>query len=382
MSLDAIKYVSYGQQVGYAIASVNYLEHLVSALPVLSWETIIQDDHLKYGFDPAFYDDLPASLRRLLEFSRDGDSKKQILHTTPEHFPALVKDGQQNIGMTVWETNKLPVNWKKYFDRIDKIIVPCTWNVNVFEEAGLGKPIYKLPHIAQFLGENDDTNFLNIPDDTFVFLNISVWERRKNLEQLVNAYFKAFSRHDNVVLIIKTSKRDMSAPFHTIGGKKRYLKTKNRVRILDMKNGFRNARIILIPHSLSTAEIKSLYTRANAYVSLSHAEGWGMGIYESAWYGKPVIATNYSGYLDFLTPENAYLVDAHLVDVVANDWEKNDLKGHKWAQPDMESAVAQMRRAFSDKLESSRKGDLLKAHVSENFSAAGITSDFIKIINA
>lgn len=383
MKLPGIEYVSYGQQVGYAIASVNYLNNLIELEPDMVWKTIIQDEYLKFGMEPAFYQDLPEKLKSLIDSDEhEVDSSHQIIHTTPEHFPALIKKQMQNIAMTVWETDRLPVNWIPNFNGIDKIIVPSSWNVDMFNAAGLKQLVYKLPHISQFGGEENKTNALNIPEDTFVFLNISVWERRKNLDALVKAYFKAFNSKDDVVLIIKTSKRDVSAPFYKIGRKKKYIKTKNKVRLLNIRYGLRNARIIVIPHNLSAEEMKSLYTRANAYVSLCHSEGWGMGLFESAWYGKPVITTDYSGYLDFLKPDNSFLIKSKMVDVIPNEWESNNIEGHQWAEPDLDAAIEQMRYVYNNYEAAKRRGGLLKEFVAKNFSPAQITNSFADIIKA
>lgn len=381
MGFSDLNYISFGERAGYAIASANYLKFLQKAILQLNWKTIIQGQNVQYGITSEFYDDLPEELKLLWQNGREfNDSGHQIIHTTPEHFPALINRRMQNIGMTVWETDTFPENWRTYFEGLDKVIVPCSWNVEIFEKAKINQPVYKLPHISEFAGEQQDYRFLNIPDDTFVFLNVSVWENRKNMDKLVKAYLNAFTSKDNVILILKTSKRDVSGPFFKIGKKKKYIKTKNKVRILSFQHGWKNAKIIVLPHHVTAEEMKGLYTRANAYVSLCHAEGWGMGQYESAWYGKPVITTNYSGYLDFMDQDNAYLIDSSMTDVVPNEWDKNILKGHQWAEPDADHAIVQMREVYTNYDKARAKGNRLKDNVELNFSPEKITRDFMEII--
>ena len=47
----------------------------------------------------------------------------------------------------------------------------------------------------------------------------------------------------------------------------------------------------------------------DCYVSLHRSEGFGLTPAEAMYLGKPVIATAYGGVMEFMTPENAYLVD-------------------------------------------------------------------------
>ena len=53
----------------------------------------------------------------------------------------------------------------------------------------------------------------------------------------------------------------------------------------------------------------ALFARADCYVSLHRAEGFGLTLAEAMALGKPVIATGFSGNTDFMTPANSYLVD-------------------------------------------------------------------------
>ena len=69
----------------------------------------------------------------------------------------------------------------------------------------------------------------------------------------------------------------------------------------------------LIEQRLSPAERDGLMNAADCYVSLHRAEGFGYTLAEAMWLGKPVIATGYSGNLDYMNPDNSYLVDHRLV---------------------------------------------------------------------
>ena len=69
----------------------------------------------------------------------------------------------------------------------------------------------------------------------------------------------------------------------------------------------------MIDRYLDPLDNSSLIALCDCYVSLHRAEGFGLGPAEAMWLGKPVIATGYSGNLDFMTPTNSLLVDYRLV---------------------------------------------------------------------
>ena len=84
--------------------------------------------------------------------------------------------------------------------------------------------------------------------------------------------------------------------------------------------------------------------RADCYVSLHRAEGFGLTLGESMALGKPVIATGFSANLDFMTAENSYLV-RHEETRVGPDGENYPAHG-TWAQPDLDHAAQLMREVW------------------------------------
>jgi glycosyltransferase involved in cell wall biosynthesis len=84
--------------------------------------------------------------------------------------------------------------------------------------------------------------------------------------------------------------------------------------------------------------------------------------------GKPVIATGYSGNLDFMTPENSYLVD-YALGTVPPGCEPYPVGAH-WAEADLDQAAALMRRVHEMPDEAARRGQLAREHVLTQFSPA------------
>ena len=94
---------------------------------------------------------------------------------------------------------------------------------------------------------------------------------------------------------------------------------------------------------------------ADCYVSLHRAEGFGYTLAEAMWLAKPVIATGYSGTLDYMTAENSYLVDYTLVPIGPGH-EPYPADG-EWAEPDVEDAARHMRHVFDHPDEAALRGE-------------------------
>ena len=108
-------------------------------------------------------------------------------------------------------------------------------------------------------------------------------------------------------------------------------------------------RIHLLDQSYSYAEVLQLFASCDALVSLHRAEGLGLVMMECMGLGKPVIATAWSGNMDYCTPENAALVGYDLVPVRPSLPVYQQLAQStsvQWAQPRLEEATRWLRKLF------------------------------------
>ena len=90
--------------------------------------------------------------------------------------------------------------------------------------------------------------------------------------------------------------------------------------------------------------------------------------------GKPVVATGYSGNLDFMDDSNSYLVPYELVEVPTNWWAY--APGATWAEPDVEAAARIMRHAWEHPDEARAVGERAREDLLERFSL-GRTADYV-----
>jgi glycosyltransferase involved in cell wall biosynthesis len=97
----------------------------------------------------------------------------------------------------------------------------------------------------------------------------------------------------------------------------------------------------LIDGTFSRAEIDNLLSRSDVFISLHRSEGFGFGCAEALAAGKIVVATDYSGTTDFITPETGFPVAWRPVKVDARDYIGTD--GAFWAEPEIEDAAAKLR---------------------------------------
>jgi 2-polyprenyl-3-methyl-5-hydroxy-6-metoxy-1,4-benzoquinol methylase len=111
----------------------------------------------------------------------------------------------------------------------------------------------------------------------------------------------------------------------------------------------------------SAAEKNALIAACDCYVSLHRSEGWGLTMAEAMALAKPVIATGYSGNLDFMTTENSFLVD-YVTGAVPAGCEPYTA-GTRWAEPSLDSAAALMRRVFEQPEEAAARGRLARADI-------------------
>ncbi|HQF96067.1 MAG TPA: glycosyltransferase [Microthrixaceae bacterium] len=245
-------------------------------------------------------------------------------------------DGRYNIGLWYWETDVLSDRQVAALGLIDEIWGSTQYLVDIFA-AHTTRPVVRIPVPLEFrqapptpgrreaLGLDERFTFL------FTFDFFSIVERKNPLE-LVEAYTAAFSPEDGCRLILKS-----------INGA-RHLSESEELRAAF---GDRDD-IELWDRYLDADERLALVADVDCYVSLHRSEGLGLTMAEAMAAGTPVIATGYSGNLDFMLPGSALLVDATEIEIGPGSFYPEH--GH-WAQPDLAHATDLLRQVrFDDAL--------------------------------
>jgi glycosyltransferase involved in cell wall biosynthesis len=261
--------------------------------------------------------------------------------------------GHRSIGVWAWETSEIPPAWDEAFRWVDEI-----WTYSTYG-AGLIAPRAPVPVVAMPLPlvlPAPAREPLELPlRDGFTFLFIFDFlstVERKNPVALVEAFTRAFAPGEGPQLVLKAFNGDYR-PEHL-----------ERLR--------RAARgrddVLLVNRWISAEQRRALMERADCYVSLHRSEGFGLTLAEAMGLGKPVIATGYSGNLDFMDAGTAYLVDHTLVPV--GPGVEIYPEDGVWAEPDVEHAAALMRRVFEQPAEAAGRAARGRERVLRQLSPA------------
>lgn len=172
---------------------------------------------------------------------------------------------------------------------------------------------------------------------TFVFgFDTYSDSNRKNPLGLVRAFRAAFPERADVALLIKVGHLDDDA---RLGGQ--------ALQAVAEADG--DARITFLQQNLDYVDVLGLYASADVVSSLHRSEGLGLLMMEAMSLGTPVMATGFSGNLDFMTADNSVLVDHDLVAVDTPYPGYQHVVGvDVWAEPDHAAAVRAMRALADD----------------------------------
>ena len=261
--------------------------------------------------------------------------------------------GERTIAVWGWEVDVIPADWLAGFELVDEI-----WVYSSFVAANIAQhspvPVVPIPPPVVLADRGDG---VSLPEGfTFVFMfDYLSTVARKNPESLIEAFTRAFAPGEGPRLVLKTFNQSIR-PEH--------------YEALAERAGDR-PDILFVDGYLSEPDKTALLERADCYVSLHRSEGFGLTLAESMLLGKPVIATAYSGNLDFMTVGNSYLVD----------WRPTQVgRGVEiypasavWAEPDVAHAAALMRQVWERQAEARARGRRAREDIRSRLSpsAAG-----------
>ncbi len=262
-----------------------------------------------------------------------------------------------HVGFTMFETDRVPELWLPTMNRMDEVWVPTTFGRDVFAAGGVDPALLRvmpLPGDPRVFHPGVTPLTIGRPA-AFTFLSIFEWTFRKGWDVLVRAFLEEFGPEEDVRLLIRSYQ---GAWIERAGG----LSIADQFRAFLSKHGLSQSptrRVEFIDHMVPTAEMPSLYRAADAFVLPSRGEGWGQPYLEALLTGVPVIATRWSGHLDFLDEETADLVDIDgLIDVdPAHVVDKAFWVGHRWADPSVADLRRCLRRVFSDPAAARRRAE-------------------------
>lgn len=246
------------------------------------------------------------------------------------HFGPSLLNGRFNIGYWHWELPEFPEEYCGAFQSLQEIWVPSKFVADsISSKAKI--PVVRIPHgIRVQLDSGMDRSSFALPEHSYLFMcmyDTQSYQARKNPQGALQAFKLAFAPHDsNVGLVVKVNNAG--------------LKGQELQALREQIAGYPN--MYILDSQLSRIQVNSLLHCTDCLISLHRSEGFGLGLAEAMYLGKPVIATGWSGNADFMHASNSCPVNYELVRVAQDygPYKANQL----WAEPDLSHAAALMRQ--------------------------------------
>jgi glycosyltransferase involved in cell wall biosynthesis len=326
---------------------------------------------LRHGGIPISLDDFSALTSNRSEDHSVGESQRLpspdinlVCIDAAQHFAALSNAGadyfagRYNIGAWAWELPHFPDRWYDRFAYYDEIWVGTSFIASTLSPIA-PVPVVRIPPVctpACYGSRERGRSEWGIAPDEFVFLfvfDVHSHLPRKNPLGVVQAFRRAFRPSERVRLILKC----VNAEADPRG-------------FAALRSQAEGASITFATGYAPASGLRDLMAATDAYVSLHRSEGIGLTIAEAMAHGKPVIATGWSGNVDFMDVSNSFPVG---YDLVALDQNVGPYSaGSFWAQPSIEHAAHLMRWVVDHPGDARARGAAARDTIERDYSEAAI----------
>jgi glycosyltransferase involved in cell wall biosynthesis len=270
------------------------------------------------------------------EIERCGHGGVILIHCNPDEgirilarMPARFWIDRKRIGYWAWELPKAPARWRRAATLFHEVWVPSRFVADAVLSAGTRTNVRVMPHLVTRAGDcPPDRQKWRFPPESTVVLSMADFRSsatRKNLTGSIDICRRAATPQRPIVLVIKA----LRAPRDEL-----YSLAQVRSEFLDLK---------LMTEPIAATEIQSLIASVDILLSPHRSEGFGLALAEALLAGTPVLATGWSGNMEFMEGLADMLIHHRLVRVQdkAGIYRARDLY---WAEPDIEDGVAKLQR--------------------------------------
>jgi glycosyltransferase involved in cell wall biosynthesis len=289
-----------------------------------------------------------------------------LIQINPDALPLFLRysggavlPNRYNIAFWIWELHAGYPSWCHLSAIFNEI-----WTASAFSASAIRTvakaPVWVIPYVVDQLPNptpNDRLQF-GWKDGVFVYLyifDLASSLDRKNPLALLRAFQKAFGKRQDVLLVLKYQNPHLDLP---------------GAALLQRLAGTA-PNIQLITDTFPQQRVYALLRGCDCFVSPHRSEGFGLNIACAMYYGKPVVATAYSGNLEFTTPENSYLIDYELTPVSREiGYYKQN---YAWAEVSEEHLAVLLKRVIEWPEESRRKGEKARQTIRERLSIESVT---------
>ena len=267
-----------------------------------------------------------------------------------------------NIVYPAWELSRYPKNWAEQLDRFDEIWAMSSF-VKMPLEKACKKPVIHMPLACEVtLASLLSRRYFGIDETHFVFLfffDVRSYVTRKNPKAVIAGFRRLLGARLNksIRLVLKVNGAD-NAP--------------EAIRQLHAEIEDIADYVSVFHEMMTDNEVKNLVRCCDCFVSLHRSEGFGRGIAETMALGKPVIATGYSGNMEYMNKEVSFPIAYELIPL--SEGEYPHWENQVWADADVGEAVHYMSRLIDDPALGQMVGRKASLHMRQHFrySAMGI----------
>jgi glycosyltransferase involved in cell wall biosynthesis len=270
-----------------------------------------------------------------------------MIGTVRAGLPLSMLHRRGTAGVWFWEAEKFPDHLLPAFDFVDEVWAPSRFIADSLERTGRGAVVpIRMPVPVPTWSTSLTRQDLGLPEGflvLFTFDFASVLDR-KNPLGLIEAYCRAFGPHDGASLVLKT-----------VGGARHW-------ELMELlRASIHRSDILVMDGIVRPHHVKAMMELSDCYASLHRSEGFGLGLAEAMALGKPVVATGWSGNMDFMDEENSYLVPADLVPIPDDVHVYGGLG--RWAEPDLDAAAGALRSIHDDPSGAAALGGRARDHM-------------------
>lgn len=284
----------------------------------------------RLGVEAELVDAAPALRKPWLRIPHRPGSA-YVFHSAGPQTACLIRSMLPHVAFSyrvaywAWELPDPPRDWLGCDRNVSEV-----WTPSAYAQSSLTrivrKPVEVVPHSisaapARRRSANAPFTVLAMADSRSSF-------SRKNPAGALEAFRRAFGTSSSARLLLKLTGspdelRDLQASF----------------------GDFFGLNVEIIKSFLSPTALAALYRETDVLLSLHRAEGFGLPMLEAMAHGIPVVATGWSGNLEFMDPSNSRLVPYRLIPVE----DTSAVYGSSvWAAPDLDAAARALRDLASD----------------------------------
>jgi len=256
-----------------------------------------------------------------------------------------------NVCVPFWELERVPVPWEPVLAGMDAVLAPTSFIAAAVRAALPSMRIIELPQsITLPDGITADRARFGIPEGALVCFsafNTGSGTARKNPQGAIEAFKRALPDLGEAVLVVKMMVT--KTPDNPLAAR-RYVQA-----LADVRRSIEETpHVIVIDETLAYRDVLSLYASSDVLIALHRSEGLGLHLMEAMALGRAVVATGWSGNMEFMTNENSIPIGYELVPVSSTPGVEQSYSAGfvgsdlRWAEPHVDEAAAALRRLAAD----------------------------------